>query len=147
MFGIDASTLILIESVAWARLMEFDHERFHIVEFEVRLAFGACVDSGEDGRVVEVDVSVWTMFLVGSDPRFVPFPSSDVSFMLCHPRLGFSRRFPDVGVVGIVFAIAIELINELAWRKFSLVFAAEDVLKASARFKDDRESSFVENAT
>ena len=47
--------------------MELYHEGFHVVEFEISLSLGARVDFCQNGRVVEIDVAVGTIFLVGGD--------------------------------------------------------------------------------
>ena len=124
MFRVNASTLILVESVSGSCFVDFYHERLHIIQFEIRLTFGAGVDRGENGRVVEVDVTIGTIFFVCGDPGFVPFSSANIALMFCHPGLSFSCSFSDVGVVGFRFTIAIEFVDELSWREFSLIFAA-----------------------
>ena len=62
LFRVDASALVLIEPIAGSGLMEFDHERLHIIQLKVCLAFRARVDNGQDGRIVEVDIAVVAIF-------------------------------------------------------------------------------------
>ena len=83
MFSVNASTLVFVKAIAGASFVELYHERLHVVKFEVRLAFRASVNCGEDRRIVEVDVTVGAIFFMGGNARFIPFSSSDVAFMLC----------------------------------------------------------------
>ena len=82
------------------------------------------IDFRQDGRIVEIYVAIGTIFFVGCDARFVPFPPTNIAFMFCHARLSLSSSFSNVGVVGDVLAITVELVNQLTRRKFCLVFAA-----------------------
>ena len=88
------------------------------------MTFRACVDGGENGGIVKIDIAIGTIFLMSGDSRFVPLTTADVALMFGHTRLGFPRGLPNVRIVGIVFTVAVDFVDKLTGRKLSFVLAA-----------------------
>ena len=107
-----------------------------MIKLEVRLSLRARVDGGEDGGVVEVDISFFAMLFMRSNARHTPLPAMNVAFVFRHSRFRFPRRFSDICVSSIVFTVAVEFINNLTRGEFCFVFSANDVLKTDARCED-----------
>ena len=105
-------------------------ERFHVVKFEIRLPFGFGPNCRKDFRLVKIDVALRTIIFVRCYARLVLFLTTNVTFVLWHSGSGFPGCFADVGVVFFSFAVAIQIVDELARRKLSFIFRAYYVLKA-----------------
>ena len=127
--------------------MELDHKRFHIIKLKVSLFLGACVDGGQDGGVIKIDITILTVLFMSGNAGHSPFTSSDIALMFGHSRFGLARRFSYTSVLRFIFAVTIKFVYDLTWREFCLVFSAYDILKADSWREDYSKACFVKDST